>query len=113
MPDDRPLLEKLRAMADQTESPDEAEIAREMIKRMLSMETPEEEYKRRRSVFQSENDSRVLNQVLSREDILGTPDRGHIGGTVRMQTKSGTWFTIDVDEMSISIQADAIEEKLP
>lgn len=103
MPDDRTLLEKLQAMADQTASPDEAEIAREMIKRMLGM-----------ADIRTMDSVRDRGKVLSREAILeGTPDREKIGGTVRMQTKSGTWFTVDVDEMDISIMADKIEESLP
>lgn len=104
MPDDRPLIEKLQSMANQTVSPDEAEIAREMIKRMLGMEEPEEEYEKGRSVFQSDNDTRVL----SREAILATPDRDKIGGTVRMQAKSGVWYTIDLDEMNIDITPDVL-----
>lgn len=89
MPDNRPLREKLEAMANQTDSPEEAEIARAIIMNMIG-------------VHEDKKDPRVL----TRDDILGTPDRESAGKTMRYRTKSGVWYTIDLDEMDIGITQD-------
>lgn len=90
MSDNRSLREKLEAMANQTASPDEAEIARAMLaERFASRDNPESP------------------RVLTREQIFAAPDRKTQGGTMRFRTKGGTWYTIDVDELDLHIRRDA------
>lgn len=90
MPDNRTRMEKLRAMASQTEqSPEEAKVARQLIQQIMAASP-------------INGDGRVL----SAEEILGTPDRESVGGSMRIRTKGGGWATIDVDEMTVVFEPE-------
>lgn len=81
MPDDRPLREKLLAMANQTVSPHEAEIAREALERLDAAAGP-----------------RKTPGVLTRDDILGSPESETPVRSIRFYSPSAkTWILIDVD----------------
>lgn len=85
MPDDRPLREKLLAMANQTASPHEAEIAREALERLDAAAGP-----------------RKTPGVLTRDDILGSPESETAGRTLRFYSRSAKmWITVDPDEAEL------------
>lgn len=87
----RNLAEKLEDMAKQTQSPREAEAAREAIKRILGIDQPVP--------------PAVAGRTLSREAILLMPDREGPYGSMRVQMKNGDWAVIDLDEMDINFEA--------
>lgn len=89
MPDERTLVEKLRAMAEQAASPREAAVARRLLERLAGSgahpQTP---------------------GIVSRESVLSTPDRDSHRGTLRYRTKGGTWVTVDIEDWSIDLIKD-------
>lgn len=79
MPDERTLVEKLTAMANQTASPEEAIVARRMLAR-LKARGPQKD-----------------PRVLTREEILeGTPTQMKPRG-LRVKFPDGTWVHMDED----------------
>lgn len=79
MPDDRPLREKLEAMANQTASPQEAEVARLMLQSIDRSKAP----------VQS-------TRILTRADVLAQPS-SHRPIPVTIRMSDGTLLTVDVD----------------
>lgn len=88
MADERSLRQKLQAMADQTASPEEAEVARYLLAKL------------------SETGS---GRVLTRDEILGAPDRKTQGRTMTFRTSKGTVYTIDMDEYDVVFVKDIRE----
>lgn len=90
MPDERSLVQKLRTMADQSASPQEAEVARAMLAR-LAATAPRIE----------------TRPVLTRESILGASDDfPRTGGSRRevlFQSPSGRWIWCYYDEVPWSV----------
>lgn len=83
MSDDRTKRQKLEAMAAQSASPAEAEVARELLRRL---DGPVK--------------AGQSGRLLSRDAILASPDRDSAGGTVRYRASDGTVFIVDVEEMT-------------
>jgi hypothetical protein len=84
MPDDRPLRDKLLAMASQTTSPAEAEVARAILARLHPIPAPRGE----------------TPGGLTRAAIFGAPDRtGPAIRAYRVHMPSGWWVTLDEDEV--------------
>lgn len=85
MSDTRTLLQKLEAMSTQNvASPYEAEIARRILgKPRGSGRTAE------------------TQRVLSREEILGAPDRDSPVAGVKRVRLDGIWYELDADEIEL------------
>lgn len=92
MPDDRPLSVKLRAMAEQDASPQEAAIARRILSKLGSSVPP--------SKLSPAARTDESPRVLGREAILGSPDRTRQHGTVQVRI-NGLWVTLDKDEATL------------
>lgn len=91
MPDDRSLTEKLEAMANQTVSPNEAEVARLMLERL-----------------QARAGRAKSTGALSREDILAAPDRDSPAASVRVYHR-GMWYVLDEDDEIILENGDVLQ----
>jgi hypothetical protein len=89
MADYRSKIEKLEAMASQTASPQEAEVAGRLLERLRGTQGRVETPRR-----------------LTREDIKARPDRRHSSVTVTIRTRSGT-YTFSEDEASIIFEGAA------
>lgn len=82
MPDDRPLREKLEAMAADRSSPQEADVARVMLENMPG---PQPRIKTRR--------------ILTREAVMAAPDRvSSARHEVAVRFPSGRWVQMYEDE---------------
>lgn len=88
MPDERTTIEKLEAMANQTASPEEADVARSMLAAM-------------RSRLAGSGARPKSARVLGREDVMAAPDRdfGGVRRGVRVRFPSGTWMHMYQDEV--------------
>ena len=83
MADNRSLIEKLRAMADQDASPREAEVARRVLARLGGAP-----------------DRKETPRGLSRESILAQPDRDSPREIVHVRV-GGEWVALDRDEYNV------------
>lgn len=78
-------------MANQTASPEEAEVARGMLARLAEKDPPRHR-------------GGETPRVLSREAIFGTPDRTTLPPRgVRIRYPSGTWIHMNEDEVDWQI----------
>ena len=83
MADTRSLVEKLEAMARQTSSPLEAEVARSMLESLAGTRA-----------------RKKTPGVLTREAVFDSSDRDSPARGVRVRMPSGYWIHLDEDQVA-------------